>query len=125
MIDLWQKKRFFDLWSIPHFLFGIIWAFLPSIFDITYETSFLAMVIAALIWEVCEKFLEVKETVWNSVIDIILPIISFFLTVQILNFQQLQKEEVIVYFLGVLALYIFTNISGWLAFRRRQRDFTH
>ena len=35
-----------------------------------------------------------------------------------------RREELLVVASAVFILYIFTNISGWLAYRRRNRDFT-
>ncbi len=121
--DWWQKGRGLDLWSIPHFLFGILTGFLPSLIGISFLTALTLTLILAMSWEIYEKFVGIKETIQNSVLDIILPIFSFTLTSFILLVYPLHPNDLLVVAIAVLALYIFTNLSGWLAYRRRQRDF--
>ena len=80
------------MWSIPHFLFGVIFSFLPEILTVSVRDVFLVMLVLALLWEVYEKFIEIKETVWNSIIDILMPVLAFFLTRLVIN--NLQKIQV-------------------------------
>lgn len=117
--DWWQKGRAFDLWSIPHFLFGILMAFLPPLTGISLLTALALTLILAMLWEIYEKFVQIRETVQNSLLDIILPIVAFTLTSYILRIYSFQYNDLLVIAIAVLVLYTFTNISGWLAYRRR------
>jgi len=121
--DWWQKGRAFDLWSIPHFLFGILTAFLPPLIGISFLTALALTIILAMLWEVYEKFVDIKETVQNSLLDIILPIVAFTATSYALRIRPFSSDEIVVAAVAVSLLYLFTNISGWLAYRRRNRDF--
>ncbi|MCR4276264.1 MAG: hypothetical protein NUV90_02690 [Candidatus Parcubacteria bacterium] len=121
--DWWQKGRAFDLWSIPHFLFGILMAFLPSLAGTSFLTALALTIILAMLWEIYEKFVQIRETVQNSLLDIILPIVAFTLTSYILRIYSFQYSDLLVIAIAVLVLYTFTNISGWLAYRRRNRAF--
>ncbi|MFA6414491.1 MAG: hypothetical protein WC217_01975 [Candidatus Paceibacterota bacterium] len=123
--DWWQKGRAFDLWSIPHFLFGILMAFLPYLVGISFLTALALTLILAMLWEVYEKFVDIKETVQNSLLDIILPIVAFTLTSYVLRIYAFRSDEIVVGAVAVGLLYLFTNVSGWLAYRRRNSDFTH
>lgn len=123
--DWWKKGRAFDLWSIPHFLFGILTAFLPPLTGISFLTALALTLILAMLWEIYEKFLDIKETIQNSLLDIILPIVAFTLTSHILRIYAFHRDDLTVVAIAVLVLYAFTNISGWLAYRRRNRDFMH
>lgn len=123
--DWWQKGRAFDLWSIPHFLFGILTGFLPPLTGMSTPTALALTLILALLWELYEKFVDIKETVQNSLLDVILPIVAFILTSYVLHIYTFHYDNLVVVAIAVLALYAFTNISGWLAYRRRARDFTH
>lgn len=123
--DWWQKGRAFDLWSIPHFLFGILMAFLPSLTGISILTALTATLLFAMVWEIYEKFVDIKETIQNSLLDILLPVVAFTLTSQILFFYPPHPDDLLVFAAAVFALYLFTNISGWRAYRRRNRDFMH
>ena len=122
--DWWKKGRAFDLWSIPHFLFGILTAFLPPLTDISFLTALALTLILAMLWEIYEKFVAIRETVQNSLLDIILPIVAFTLTSYVLRIYLLHHDDLLVIATAVLVLYLFTNLSGWLAYRRRNRDFT-
>jgi len=121
--DWWQKGRVFDLWSIPHFLFGILMAFLPPLLGVSLLTTLALTLILAMLWEIYEKFVDIKETIPNSLLDIILPVAALTLTSYFLLFYPLQRDELLVAAGAVFTLYAFTNISGWLAYRRRNRDF--
>lgn len=123
--DWWKRGRALDLWSIPHFLFGILMAFLPPLIGISLLSALSLTLILALVWEVYEKLIGIKETVLNIVSDFILPIVAFTATALVLRAYPLHREDVVVVASAVLFLYIFTNLSGWLAYRRRNRNFMH
>lgn len=123
--DWWQKGKAFDLWSIPHFLFGILTAFLPALTDLSFLTALALTIILGMLWEIYEKFVAIKETVQNSLLDIILPIVAFTLTSYVLRIYSFHREELLVVATAVFIVYAFTNISGWLAYRRRNRDFMY
>lgn len=122
--DWWQKGRAFDLWSIPHFLFGAIMAFVPPITGFSILTALSLTLILAMAWEIYEKFMDIKETMQNSLLDILLPIVAFTMTSQILVYYPLHYEDMLVFASAVSVLYVYTNVSGWLAYRRRNRNFT-
>lgn len=124
--DWWQKGRAFDLWSIPHFLFGILMGFLPSLVDyISFSLALVLTLVLAILWELFEMGIGIRETVLNSLLDIFLPIVAYIVTSYVLLSYSYHREDLGVVMIAVLVLYLFTNISGWLAYRRRQREFTH
>ncbi len=122
--DWWKKGRAFDLWSIPHFLFGVLMAFVPPITGLSFLTALALTIILAMVWEIYEKFMDIKETVQNSLLDVILPVVAFTLTSYLLLIYPLHYDDSLVLMGAILALYTFTNVSGWLAYRRRNRNFT-
>lgn len=122
--DWWQKGRALDLWSIPHFLFGILTAFLPLLTGISFLTALEITIALAILWELFEKSIGIKETVLNSLLDIFLPIGACIITSYLLRVYSLRHDELLVATVAVFMLYVFTNLSGWLAYRRRNRDFT-
>ena len=123
--DWWKKGRAFDLWSIPHFLFGILMAFLPQLAGISILTALSLMIILAMVWEIYEKFIDIKETIENSLLDIILPVVAFMLTSRLLAAYSLHSDDLKVFAVAIFAVFLFTNISGWRAYRRRKREFMH
>lgn len=123
--DWWQKGKAFDLWSIPHFLFGILTAFIPPLTGVSLLIALTITLLFALFWELYENFIGVKERIQNSLLDIILPIVAFTLTSYLFLLYSFTYEELVVFASAVGLVYLFTNISGWLAYRRRNHDFIH
>lgn len=123
--DWWQRGRAVDLWSIPHFLFGVLMAFLPPLTGLSLPTTLALTVILAITWEMYEGFIKIRETNLNSIIDILLPILAFIITSYLLRSYPYRSDDLSVIAGAVFIVYAFTNISGWLAYRRRNRDFTH
>ncbi|MFA6519451.1 MAG: hypothetical protein WCT41_01350 [Candidatus Paceibacterota bacterium] len=121
--DWWQKGRAFDLWSIPHFLFGILTALLPSLVGISLLTALTITLVCAMAWEIYEKFVYIRETVQNSLLDILLPVVAFTITSELILFYPPHPDDLLVLATAVFVLYLFTNISGWRAYRRRNRAF--
>jgi len=121
--DWWQRGKAFDLWSIPHFLFGVLMGAIPQLVGVPLLTAFILMTVLAILWEIFEKLVNVKESIQNILLDISLPVFSFTLTSFIIFVYPIHTSDLTVVASAVLFLYIFTNISGWLAYRRRQRDF--
>jgi hypothetical protein len=123
--DWWQRGKAFDLWSIPHFLFGVITAFIGPLTGLQTLTTLILTFLLALAWEVGEKIIGIKESIQNILFDIVLPIAAFTLTTYLLLRYPLHPDDLLLVGSAFLMLYIYTNISGWLAYRRRNSNFTH
>lgn len=123
--DWWKRGRAFDLWSIPHFLFGVLAGMVPQLFGISVTTALVLMAVLAIAWELYEKRIGIKETALNIAADFVLPVLAFTCTLFVLRLYPLYHDELLVFAVAVGAVYLFTNISGWLAYRRRHRDFIH
>jgi hypothetical protein len=123
--DWWQKGRALDLWSIPHFLFGVLTSFLPQLLGISFLTALSITIILAMLWEVYEKFADIKETVLNSLFDILLPIVAFVLSSVVVISNSFHHDDLLVIAVAIFLVYLFTLTSGWLAYRRRNREFIH
>ena len=115
----------FDLWSIPHFLFGILMAFVPLLTELSFNFVLVLTLVLAVLWELFEVGIGIQETVLNSLLDVFLPISAYIITSYVLLLQPYHREDLGVVSIAVLILYLFTNISGWLAYRRRKHGFTH
>lgn len=124
--DRWQKGRAFDLWSIPHFLFGILMGFVPPLVDyISFSFALVLTLVIAVLWELFEMGIGIRETVLNSLLDVFLPVVGYILTSYILISYSYHRDDLMVVAAAIFAVYLFTNLSGWRAYRRRQREFTH
>ncbi len=97
----------------------------PPLTGISMSTALALMLTLAVLWEGYEKLRGIRETALNIVADIILPVLAFTLTSFALRIYPLYHDELLVLAVAVGTVYLFTNISGWLAYRRRNRNFIH
>lgn len=67
--DLGFEGRFVDLWSISHFMAGV----LPGLVDL----GVLWVLVIALLWEVIELVCRVTEHTPNRVIDVLLALLGW------------------------------------------------
>jgi len=91
----------------------------PPLVGISFLTALALTLILAMLWEIYEKFVDIKETIQNSLLDVILPVVAFTLTSYMLRMYPLHPDDLLVIAIAVFAVYAFTNISGWFAYRRR------
>src|SRR3989344_5332818 len=103
--DWWQKGRAFDLWSIPHFLFGILMAFVPPFADISFSFVLVLTLVLAILWELFEMSVGIKETVLNSLLDVFLPIAAYIIASYVLLSFSYHREDLGVVTIAVLILY--------------------
>ena len=121
--DWWKRGRALDLWSIPHFLFGILMAMLPPLAGMPLFSALLLTLVLGIGWEFYEKLAGIKETTLNGIFDVILPVVAFTGTSFLLLAYQFHYDDLVVITVAVALLYGYTNLSGWLAYRRRHRAF--
>lgn len=124
--DRWKRADSFDMWSIPHFLFGVLTAFLVPLGGQTISTALILTVLIAVLWEIYERLAKIRESIQNSLLDVILSVVAFTLTsYALVIYSYAPRENIQVIAIAILVLYIYTNLSGWLAYRRRSRDFAN
>ncbi len=121
----WWRKQGLDLWSIPHFLFGALMGMLPSLVGVSFLIALTLTVALATLWEMGEKLIGIRENFPNILFDIVLSVAACVLTSLLLLSYPLHRHDLWVIAAATFALYAFTNISGWLAFRRRNHDFLY
>ncbi|KKW39546.1 MAG: hypothetical protein UY89_C0020G0010 [Parcubacteria group bacterium GW2011_GWA1_54_9] len=96
----------------------------PALTGISFLTALALTFALAMLWELYEKLIGIRETVPNILLDVVLSIAACVLTSYALLAYPLHPDDLLVVAVAVLALYTFTNLSGWFAYRRRNRDFT-
>ena len=63
-----------DAWSIPHFLFGMVMALVAIVFQLPILTTFVVLVVIAILWEFFEMRMKLRENLWNVISDVLLPL---------------------------------------------------
>ena len=120
--DWWERHEGLDLWSIPHFLFGILVAIAALLSPMPLLEIFIATLLVSIAWELFEKmFLGVDESLKNQILDVVLGLVGFVLTLYLFDYYAPSADLLTMVGIVVLALYGLCNFLGWQAHRRRER----
>lgn len=111
---MWNEGKYVDLWSLIHFLFGILFVFAADFFEITFVVALIVLTVVAALWEVIE-FVSGKagEYFSNRVADIIFSDLGFIFMYFILLLNTVSKEVYTIGFVIFVAIFIALNINGW------------
>lgn len=118
--DWWERHEGFDLWSIPHFLYGAIIGFLPS-FGISFVLGFAWTLGSAVLWEIGEKVFKIKESKKNILLDIALSVVAYVLIAALLARYALEQGHLFIALAAVIGINAIMVYFGWRAHRRRER----
>lgn len=110
--ELWEHE-FVDLWSIPHTLFGVVIAFGVAAFNKSTRDGWMFVTVGALLWELFEIVGRITEHTSNQIIDVVIALIGFGITMTIINHAP--PKNIRRSFYIVLGIFIVTSIIGWLA----------
>ncbi|MFZ2300180.1 MAG: hypothetical protein WAW00_03535 [Candidatus Moraniibacteriota bacterium] len=120
---LFDLKKLFDWWSVPHFLFGMVTALTTITFSFPIFYAFFATLILALLWELLETRYRISEAPGNGTIDVILPLIAFGITFLLVDRMDPNPEHHRSLLIVVSILYLATNFFAWRARLERDREF--
>lgn len=109
-----------DIWSVPHFLFGVVMALGAVTLGWPLVVTFMATLLLAVLWERVERHVGIYEARWNPWMDVGLPLLAFGVTLLLIDRSPLQAEEQMALFVTALLLFVFTNAAAWRA--RIQKD---
>ena len=131
MLDVMKRRRnqifspskLFDWWSVPHFMFGIVTALFAISFSWPIFYTFVGTLVAALLWELLEKFVRLSEAPGNGWVDVVLPLLAFDLTYILVDQATLNHERHLGLLAITLLLYGFINMIAWRARFDKDRDF--
>lgn len=112
-------KNSFDVWSLPHFLSGVLIG-LPSLwYGMDFMFSFCTLIIFSAIFEVVEIINKVDEPLSNKLLDIILGIVAFLITYY--YFLSLSDLYQSIIFVLSAVLYFSIIIPGWIKYIKTKR----
>jgi hypothetical protein len=112
-------KQAFDVWSLPHFLSGILIGFPGLWYGMNFMSSFWILIILSAIFEVIEIITKVNEPLSNKLLDIILGIVAFLITYY--YFISLNDSFQKMIFTMSALIYLSVIIPGWLKYIKSKR----
>lgn len=107
-IALWEQL-YVDLWSIPHFLIGVIIAFIGSYFGISNKNSFIGAIVITTGWELLEFAFNIEEFLTNRFTDVLFSLIGLSLAIWLI------KKRSKSLFITIVIIYVVSNLIGWMA----------
>jgi hypothetical protein len=121
--NIFDPKKLFDWWSVPHFMFGIVTALAAISFSWPIFYTFVGTLIAALLWELLEKYVRLSEAPGNGWVDVALPLLAFVLTYLLIDRAPLDHDRHVGLLTITILLYAFINLIAWRARFEKDRDF--
>jgi hypothetical protein len=117
--DPWKNGKFVDLWSIGHFILGMLLAYAIPFLEIRFSWAFFTALLIMFLWELFEVFAKIKETMTNRIIDILLGLLGFLLIIPL--FSHVGQNTLIVIFVFLLGSSGILLIFGNRAHRARKK----
>jgi len=114
---LWEQP-ILDLWTVPHFLSGIIIALLIRYKNINLWFGFFISLILSILWEISEHFLSLSRAEYfsNQIADIVFAQIGFLVGVFLLK-QKAKKSGLLHTTSIMVGVFLVLVLFGWLSFR--------
>ncbi|MFH1667465.1 MAG: hypothetical protein ABH884_00370 [Candidatus Komeilibacteria bacterium] len=109
----WFEGMLVDLWSIPHFLFGTLWAGFIIYLGWPFWMGLLVGIIVMIAWEFYEISVSVKEVIYNRTMDVVLGAFGYIIMFCLLNV--LTRSVSIYIYIILLIIYIVINTIGYLS----------
>lgn len=111
---MWQKGKYIDLWTLVHFLFGVLFVFAANFFELTLLPALIILIALTTVWEVLEFVSRnAVEPFSNRVTDVIVAVIGFALMYTLLLVNTLEKEIYVIIFSVIAFVFVVLNINGW------------
>ena len=73
-ITIWDERKYFDCWTIVHFLTGVMSASFFLLFDFMFISACIIFFFLNIIWEAFEHFAGIGEYFSNKIADIIITV---------------------------------------------------
>lgn len=111
--DPWREGEYLDLWSVPHFLSGMVVAFALYFLGFEARSAFVIAFLLLVGYELFEAVAEIEETRWNRILDVVVGMLSF--TPTFLLLPQIVTQYAIFAFVVVAGLDAVLSYLGWRA----------
>jgi len=121
--QLYGRGKIFDVWSVPHFFFGVMAASFFGVFPVHFWYLFFGIILTAFAWECFELWVGIRETFLNRVTDGLLPLLGFFLLYHIFQNIPLAYGHRSGIFVVSIFTFLLLNYISWEARFNGEREF--
>ena|SRR3989338_3419759 len=113
-MNIWREGKYLDLWSVNHFLSGVVFAGWMFVLGSNLLVTFILYLAISMGWEIFEIFHKVKEDIGNKMIDVAIGVMGFFL-IYILNADGSFNLYSLI---AVTIIYISMEMHGYFTYER-------
>lgn len=121
--QFYGRGKIFDVWSVPHFFFGVMAAGFLGVFPVHFWYFFGSIILMAFVWECFELWVGIRETFLNRLTDGLLPLIGFFLLYHIFQNMSLSEEHHSGIFVVSIFVFLLLNYISWEARFNGEKEF--
>ncbi|MEO5635017.1 MAG: hypothetical protein ABIR14_00285 [Candidatus Paceibacterota bacterium] len=116
--DIWKEGKYLDLWSVNHFLSGVVFTGWMLFLHFESFTILFSYLFVAIGWEVFEKFRGIHEHMGNRVVDVIVGVLGVF-TVYIFAVQgtRMSFQSLII----ITLIFLLMELHGFITYRQRKK----
>jgi hypothetical protein len=117
--ECWKEGRYADLWSINHFLSGVVLGALLLTFGVSFGWSLLISLVLFVGWELVEILMGIKEHMPNMVTDVLFDMAGFLAVAWYLSaIAPLSWTAITV----IIIVFMIFNVWGFIAYEERKID---
>lgn len=117
------RGRMLDVWSVPHFFFGVVAAVFSLVFGFSFLVILFSILPLAIAWEWIEVRIGIYERLSNRIMDCILPLIGFILAHHLLDYLPVSLEQHPAMLATTLCIFFGINYISWEARFNGEREF--
>lgn len=111
--DIWREGAYLDLWSVPHFLSGLVLGLALFFTGLPLVYAFVSALVLLVLYEMWEAWVQIEETRWNRVLDVVVGMTSC--TLALIYAPVLTFDQVVFVCVTAVLLDIGLSYSGWRA----------
>ena len=74
--DIWREGKYLDLWSVPHFLSGLVLGIVLHLMAMPLRDALLVAFLVLVMYEMWEDLAQIEETRWNKLLDVVVGMVS-------------------------------------------------
>lgn len=115
--DAWREGTWLDLWSVVHFLSGMLLGLGFAFLALPPIPAFIIALLALIMYEMWEALAKINETPQNRTMDVVVGMLSFTPSFLYLA-PRLTRSELVLVFVGALFVNGTLSTLGWRASRK-------
>jgi len=112
LIRLWKNGKYVDLWSVVHFVAGMVLWYSVAFTGFSFFSCFIFAFILMVLWEFCEWLCKIQESIYNKITDIIIGLIGFIVANSL--FVKFNYNNLLISF--ILLLFLLCVFNAWRRF---------